>query len=66
MPSDLYQSQLMYLDDFIAYPGMQAAWNERKRYFNGAFQTMVEQRIAALVSDAVPSLYREASADSNG
>jgi hypothetical protein len=66
MPSDLYQFQLMYLEDFLGYPGLQAAWNDRKRFFTDAFRAMVEQRIAARAGDAVPSLYREPSAESRG
>jgi hypothetical protein len=61
MPRELYEPQRAVLDDFLGYPGCQAAWDFRKNYFHVAFRTSVEERIAAARSSRlVPSLYGEA------
>jgi hypothetical protein len=61
LPRELYEPQRAVLDDFLGYPGCQAAWDFRKNYFHVAFRTWVEERIAAARSSRlVPSLYGEA------
>ena len=61
MPRELYEPQRAVLDDFLAYPGCQAAWDFRKKYFHVAFRTSVEEKIAAARSSRlVPTLYGEA------
>jgi hypothetical protein len=61
MPREVYEPQRAVLDDFLSYPGLQAAWDLRKNYFHVAFRTSVEERIAAARSaGSVGSLYGEA------
>jgi hypothetical protein len=61
MPRELYEPQRAILDDFLSYPGSQAAWNLRKKYFHEGFGKSVEERIAAARSStSAPSLYGEA------
>ena len=60
MPRELYEPQMAVLDDFLGYPGCQAAWDFRKNYFHVAFRASVEEKIAAARrTRLVPSLYRE-------
>jgi hypothetical protein len=61
MPHEVYEPQRAVLDDYLGYPGLQAAWDRRKNYFHVAFRKSVEQRIAAVRSAGlVSSLYGEA------
>jgi hypothetical protein len=61
MPHEVYEPQRAVLDDYLGYPGLQAAWDRRKNYFHVAFRKSVEQRIAAVRSTGlVSSLYGEA------
>jgi hypothetical protein len=57
---ELYEPTILNLSDFIAYPGMQDAWELRKRYFHEALRKLVDDKISAARSGkASVSLYRE-------
>jgi hypothetical protein len=60
MTHDMYQPQETNLDDFLAYPGMQAAWDLRKNYFHNVFRALVDDKIAAAQKRGiVPAHYHE-------
>ena len=57
---EMYQPQEATLDDFLAYPGIQAAWDLRRNYYQKVFRAVVDNRISATQKRGiVPSLYRE-------
>ena len=60
---EMWEPEERHQGEFLAYPGMQAAWNIRKHYFHGAFQKWADEKIAtARKSEGLPSLYREGTA----
>jgi hypothetical protein len=63
IPSEIYQPHAVSTSDILAYPGMQAAWELRKSYFQESFRTMVDEKVAAArKSGIVPSYYPEGPA----
>ena len=46
IPSDIYQPQEASTIDILGYPGMQAAWELRKNYFQKSFRTMMDEKVA--------------------
>lgn len=60
MTPEMYEPEDRHITEFLAYPGMQEAWDIRKHYFHRAFRTLVDEKIAAAQSSgSLPSLYRE-------
>lgn len=49
-PREVHEPKRAVLDNYLGYPGSQAAWDFRKSYFHVAFRTSVEARIAAVRS----------------
>jgi hypothetical protein len=63
IPSEIYQPHEASTSDVLAYPGMQAAWELRKSYFQKSFRTMIDEKVAASKkSGIVPSYYPEGPA----
>jgi hypothetical protein len=63
MPSEIYQPHETSTSDVLGYPGMQAAWEQRKSYFQKSFRTMMDEKVAAAKkSGIVPSYYPEGHA----
>jgi hypothetical protein len=60
MTGEMYRPQETILADFVAYPGMQTAWDIRRNYFQEVFRALVDDKIAvAQKRGMVPALYRE-------
>jgi hypothetical protein len=63
LPREMYEPEEVHQGEFLAYPGMQAAWNIRRHYFHKAFQEWADGRIAAVKNhQPLPFLYREGTA----
>ena len=61
MARAMYEPQKANMTDFLRYPGLQAVWILRKRYFHIAYQSHVDETIAMTwTMGTSPSLYGEA------
>jgi hypothetical protein len=47
IPSEICQPHEASTIDMLGYPGMQAAWELRKSYFQKSFRTMMDEKVAA-------------------
>jgi hypothetical protein len=53
---ELSESTENMAGDLLGYPGLQAAWSARKRYFHPGFREHVDARIEAKRNDESPAL----------
>lgn len=50
LPREIYEAADLMAGDLLGYQGLRSAWSARQKYFNRAFRTLVNAKIAVLPS----------------